>query len=468
METLRARTRLVLLLAVAAATATLPGAAPASALERVSGAPGGAAGNGFSDDAAISGDGRFVAFASSSSNLVAGDANGAPDVFVRDRRTGTTERVDVATGGAELPFGASQPTISGDGRMVGFATGAGVYVHDRRTGATWLAGPGGTAPALSADGRTVAYTAFVADPPAAQGVHVFVSDRQGSLIERVDVGGPGSVLEAPGGSAASPSISADGRRVAFAATSAGSADAATAYVRDRRAGTTTAFGPMAPTYNATALSPGGGVGAFTQAGAAGLDVDLVALVTGARVTVSRAADPFPASLSEPDLDGDGRLLAYESAPSRGPSEIRLHDRLSGADRVVSLDASGTRLDGANQRPAISVDGRMIAFDSSSANKASGISDVYVVDPAADLAVSQIKALLTTVAGLPLEPSFRGELAAPLFRAAVAAGTDPAAAVRQLRSFEQVAQRARGKELTNAQASALRSASEAIRRTLKQA
>ena len=61
--------------------------------ERVSVGPGGAQGNGFSDDPALSADGRFVAFESDASNLVPGDTNDAVDVFVRDRQTGTTRRV---------------------------------------------------------------------------------------------------------------------------------------------------------------------------------------------------------------------------------------------------------------------------------------------------------------------------------------------------------------------------------------
>jgi Tol biopolymer transport system component len=74
---------------------------------------------------AISADGRFVAFASEASNLVPGDRNGSTDVFVRDRQTGTMECVSVAVGGA--PAGAdwqARPSISGDGRFVAFASWA--------------------------------------------------------------------------------------------------------------------------------------------------------------------------------------------------------------------------------------------------------------------------------------------------------------------------------------------------------
>src|SRR5205823_9890685 len=75
--------------------------------ERVSVASGGAQGNGssgligFAFPPALSADGRFIAIVSFATNLVAGDTNGATDVFVHDRQTGTTERVSVASGGSE-------------------------------------------------------------------------------------------------------------------------------------------------------------------------------------------------------------------------------------------------------------------------------------------------------------------------------------------------------------------------------
>src|SRR4051794_24780752 len=79
---------------------------PRGTTERVSIATGGAEGNGPSWSSssrapAISGGGRFVAFGSFATNLVQGDTNSVADVFVRDRKIGTTERVSVATGGAE-------------------------------------------------------------------------------------------------------------------------------------------------------------------------------------------------------------------------------------------------------------------------------------------------------------------------------------------------------------------------------
>lgn len=85
--------------------------------ERISVNSSGGDGNGSCNGPVVSDDGRYVAFESSSSNLVAGDTNGYYDLFVRDRQTGTTSRVGSSNYGPS--YGAS---ISGDGRYVGFQT----------------------------------------------------------------------------------------------------------------------------------------------------------------------------------------------------------------------------------------------------------------------------------------------------------------------------------------------------------
>src|SRR5947209_8591350 len=121
------RTRLRCRRAWLAAAGLLLAAAPAWAggrTERVSVGPGGAQGNSTSGFGAfaVSAAGRFVAFTSDASNLVAGDTNGALDVFVRDRKLGTTERVSVATAGTEANGGSGRlgVAISAAGRFVAF------------------------------------------------------------------------------------------------------------------------------------------------------------------------------------------------------------------------------------------------------------------------------------------------------------------------------------------------------------
>src|SRR5438067_520517 len=156
--------------------------AGAQTTERVSVVSGGTEGNNASLGSALSADGRFVAFDSSATDLVAADTNGVSDVFVHDRQTGTTERVSVASGGTEGNNASFCPALSADGRFVAFDSDAtdlvagdsngatDVFVHDRQTGTTErvsVASGGGTQgngnsggffafPALSADGRLVA------------------------------------------------------------------------------------------------------------------------------------------------------------------------------------------------------------------------------------------------------------------------------------------------------------------------
>ncbi len=104
--------------------------------------------NDSSDNASISSDGTFVAFSSEASNLVRNDANGERDIFVRNTRTGTTERVSVNSLGRQANGTSRSPSISEDGRYVAFDSSAtnlvsndtnnsyDVFVHDRRLGTT--------------------------------------------------------------------------------------------------------------------------------------------------------------------------------------------------------------------------------------------------------------------------------------------------------------------------------------------
>jgi hypothetical protein len=128
----------------------LIGAAPALAqvTQRVSVSSAGLQGNEWSVGSVISADGRFVAFSSLADNLVPGDTNGVEDVFVRDRLSGTTERASVSSGGVEQCNGNSSVglAISSDGRFVAFTSPANnlvpgdtnlqpdVFVRDRTAG----------------------------------------------------------------------------------------------------------------------------------------------------------------------------------------------------------------------------------------------------------------------------------------------------------------------------------------------
>jgi Tol biopolymer transport system component len=105
-------------------------AAAQPATTRVSVGSGGIQSNHPSIGPAISADGRWVAFDSSASNLAPEDANDTQDVFLHDRQTGTTTRLSVGPGGASGNMDSDNPAISPDGRWVAFSSLATNLVAD--------------------------------------------------------------------------------------------------------------------------------------------------------------------------------------------------------------------------------------------------------------------------------------------------------------------------------------------------
>jgi Tol biopolymer transport system component len=197
----------------------------------------GVAGNDASSAAAVSANGRFVAFWSSADNLVTGDTNFVSDVFVRDRQTQTTERVSVSSAEQQATDSSGGAAITPDGRFVAFGSAAvnlvpgdvddaasDLYLRDRQSGTTegisTIAPPSGLvrhsgAPAISADGRFVAFNSLESNlvPGDTNGRYdIFVLDRNTATVERVSVTDAG--VEGNNDSLG-PSMSADGRFVAF-------------------------------------------------------------------------------------------------------------------------------------------------------------------------------------------------------------------------------------------------------------
>jgi hypothetical protein len=205
-------------------------------IERVSVDSSEAQGNGAAGGLSISADGRYVAFLSYASNLVSGDTNGAVDVFVRDRQTGTTERVSVASNGAQGNGDGDYPQISADGRYVAFRSDASnlvpgdtngvadIFVHDLQTGTTErvsLSGAGAQGngqswgPTISGDGHFVAFRSAASNlvPGDTNGVSdVFLHDTQTGTTDRISVATNGTQGN---GDSYGPSISADGGFVAY-------------------------------------------------------------------------------------------------------------------------------------------------------------------------------------------------------------------------------------------------------------
>jgi Tol biopolymer transport system component len=177
-----------------------------------------------------------VAFESASDNLVAGDTNGEKDIFVHDLLSGETERVSLTSDGKQANVGSVTPAISADGRWVAFLTDASnlveedtnkagdIFVHDRQSGETWRVsvasdGTEGNGrsyePHISADGRFVVFTSDASNLVSGDTNRVsdvFIHDLQSGETRRVSL-----ASDSRQGNSRSydPSISADGRFVVF-------------------------------------------------------------------------------------------------------------------------------------------------------------------------------------------------------------------------------------------------------------
>ena len=240
----------------------------AGTTRRVSVSSSGVQGNERSFSEAISGDGRYVVFTSAASNLVPGDTNGVTDLFVRDVQAGVTQRISVDSAEQQgnndtINFAAA---MSANGRYIAFTSTAtnlvpddtngpfatDVFLRDRVAGTTLRVsvGAGGQqlegdsfAAAVSADGRYVVFSSFASNAVPGDtnfSGDVFVRDVQTQTTRRVSVG--------PGGqqgdlNSFGEGISADGRFVLMgsAATNLVNGDTngvADIFVRDRQAGVT--------------------------------------------------------------------------------------------------------------------------------------------------------------------------------------------------------------------------------------
>ncbi len=205
--------------------------------ERISVASDGTQANDLNLFNAISDDGRYVAFESMASNLVANDTNGQRDIFIRDRIEKTTERVSVASDGTQANNHASLHSISDDGRYITYCSNANnlvandtngqsdVFVYDRvekTTERISVASDGTQANgyshfgSISGDGRYVAFESaannLVANDTNGQR-DVFVYDRVEKTTERVNVAIDNTAE--PNGDSYGVSISDDGRYIAF-------------------------------------------------------------------------------------------------------------------------------------------------------------------------------------------------------------------------------------------------------------
>jgi hypothetical protein len=378
----------------------------------------GTQGNGSSAYASLSGDGRYVVFYSSASNLVPDDTNGVADIFVHDNVSGATTRVSVDSSGTQAN-GASYywSSISGDGRYIVFSSAAtnlvsgdtnsdsDVFVHDMASGVTTRASvdSSGTEannqsyyPSISSDGRYVAFLSAATNlvPGDSNSTwDVFVRDRTGGTTARASVDSSGTQGN---GASYYPRISANGRYVTFfsAATnlfaSDVNGDVYDILLRDLVANTTelvsvTASGTQG-NQNCTypVISSDGRYVAFSSSATNMVsgdtngqeDIFLRDRTGGStsRVSVSSTGVQANNVSSNAAISADGHHVALSSwatnlvaDDTNTAVDAFMHHTIDGSTTRVSVDSSGTQANGASDYPSVSADGQHVAFHSGASN-----------------------------------------------------------------------------------------------------
>ncbi|MFE7525593.1 TolB family protein [Kitasatospora sp. NPDC057542] len=381
MTTARTRRRLArtaaVLVAATVAGAAMPAAEarpPKGDTARVSEGFKGEQLNGQSSALGLSSDGRSALFRSTATNLlpVAGTPN-SDEVYVRDLRNGHIERASVADDGSALNAATTDASISGNGRYVAFSTTAtnvvpgqprhesDVFVRDRWTGRTELitaaALPSGDdqtirtadSPTLSWDGRYVAYSSSRTDlaPGVKRGrSNIYVTDRWTHTTRLVTVGTEG---EGADNNSFTPTISADGSTVGFTSR-AGNLLPGTPAADD---GSPQLTGPRYYPYYVWKAGTGTVVGASLDD-------------TGELIGVARDGRISP----------DGRYAVYSipvfvggfPGPSHGNRlDVYVHELATGKLTKVNTDLPGTTTKWSSSNGVMTLDDRWVYFDSSADN-----------------------------------------------------------------------------------------------------
>ena len=325
----------------------------------------------------ISDDGRYVVFTSEATNLVPGDTNGASDVFVRDLKLHKTKRVSVGSGGAQANGVSYHPVISGDGGSVVFASDAtnivpgdtnnsqDIFVRNLKTHMTTLVSVSSTGtqadnfshqPTISADGHVVGFISGATNlvPGDTNGeTDVFVHNLKTQKTSLASVSSSGVhgdffCLE--------PSISADGRYIGFSSASTNLVSGDTnaqddIFLRDLKAHTTK------------------------------------------RVTVSSSGAQANGGsyFIDPSVSAHGEFVVFVSAASNlvpgdtnAVSDAFIRDVANHKTRRLSVSSTGAQGNGASIDPAITPDGRFVAFESAASNLVTGDTngqdDIFVRGP----------------------------------------------------------------------------------------
>jgi Tol biopolymer transport system component len=325
----------------------------------------------------VSADGRYVAFSSSASNLVPGDTNAKEDIFVRDRVAGTTQRVSISSAGVQADGNSTDASISGDGRYVAFQSGAtnlvagdtngfgDIFVRDLLNGVTFRLshGTAGTqangpseAPVISGDGRYVAFQSGATNLVGGDTNgfwDIFRVSTQSGAIDRISFyaqfGSQGN------GHSLYPAISADGGCIAFYSAST----------------------------NLTFTSDTNGVPDILCRNIdATNSIELVSRNAGGTVGNGASGAPS-ISADGNFVAFESSATNLVPGDTNGMQDIFVRDRVHATIERVSIATSGIEGNAKSAWPSISGDGRFVAFESEADNLVSGDTnatlDIFVRD-----------------------------------------------------------------------------------------
>jgi len=371
---------------------------------------------------AISADGTKLAYRTSSTNIVPGLTDSSYKFVLLDVPSGQLEMFAVDANGERLTGYIGGVVLSGDGRYVAFEhnlylidpihqpfpdpTRSELHLYDSvtRTSQRLTFGPQGEAgvirPALSHDGRYVAFISFADDIVAGDSNNtsdLFVHDRQTGNTVLASVASDGS--QGVELISSSPSLSADGRYVAFATQSRLVPEDTSIYkwhdifVRDLQSNTTTRVnvnsngnGAFKHSYDPVISANGMHVAFMSEAEnlvvgdtneARDIFVHDRALGETTRVSVDSEGNQTAKYLgysNYPSISADGRYVAFLSHDTNlvnndfnGQSDIFVHDRNTGVTSRVNLGALGEQANSHSARPYLTADGHYIVFSSYASN-----------------------------------------------------------------------------------------------------
>ncbi|MGW5866936.1 TolB family protein [Streptomyces sp. NPDC055239] len=409
------------------AASAAPDAAPVAAprTERVSVAADGTQTDGASELPDVSADGRYVVFSTEAKNLVPGDTDTWPDVYVRDLRRGTVERVSVQDSGAEFTdFVGQRPTISADGRYVTFAAVSydadghyysGIYLRDLKKKRTELVslsdadkpvtGESTTPAQTSADGRYVTFVSQLkenGDYVDGMNTGVYVRDRKKGTTKRISeiVTGPASSSYFIG----QFTVSADGSHIGYSIGQQRPGLDSRTYIYDTKAGQGRRL-DLTPSgadreVGVDSLSKDGRYGVFSARSGdlvpgdtnEKYDIFRIDLRTDVieRIVYDADGGQTDGTSTEPRITPDGRHVVFSSSASGlvaddpGHGSLYVRDLRTGKNQRVDVPQGGGDADSGVSHYALSADAGTVAFSSDATNLVSGdtngVRDVFVRHP----------------------------------------------------------------------------------------